>query len=310
MRMRKHWVIGFLLCLTGSTSWGQRVVVESLANELKGRRLVSTILIEEVSEPTGQKSEAVDSEGRRLVLQNKGKNGKSGMGVTREIAVKQKKGATALTLQIARIWQKTSAQDPPLDIDTDSPFPTGVVEKMSADHYLTFINKPLTLDIGTDGELKRLQPRPPIDGLWKNDLPLLSSVQELSGIVLAVPPDRPETWVETLQDSHGTYTHTYTLDKSDGTQQAWLLKGVLQVNERSQPEASPPQKTDQGGLVLQETIQSLDYEGFLKLYPRSNLIRSLELHVNKSEQVSLMGVGRSSTVRQHITVSNELGKAK
>ena len=267
--------------------------------ELNGRHLRSVVSI--------NKEPNKDSSNEKQV----------GMGKTasRDLFVNYKNSKTMLTMTIIRLQQKGNSLNGVIEVDTDSPFPSNEEEKSVTEHYLQFIKIPLVIELNDNGEvLTQKEPKLPIRGQWRADLPKLNQCQELTGIIQDLPKNNTQTWTDSLFDErqNGIFVNVYSIIEDNTKIKKIAIKGNFIPNKAETETVKIANQKDAtiptSGTTIQaiSTVNSISYEGVIIVENSSHVINNMSLKMNKSETMSVLGQSHERQLQLYYEVNNKV----
>jgi hypothetical protein len=283
-------LLGNFICTAQSTN-------NHWQNTLNAKHIISIVSInnEPKSELIGKQS--INQEG-------------VGRTISRDLLIRSKENKTILTMNINRIQQKGVAMEGNFEVDTDTPFPSNETEKSITDNYLQFIKNPLIMEISSNGKIEIIkEPKLPVKGQWRADLPKLNSCQELSGIIQSLPENGNTTWVDSLVDErqNGIFVSKYIIINSNDKVKKVSIKGFF-IPNKIDLSTNSIQNTPLNGNSIQakSNINSMNYEGELNIDVATHLIKTVILKVNKNITMSALGQRSERQIQVYYNINNEI----
>lgn len=183
-----------------------------------------------------------------------------------------------------------------MNVDTENPFPNNKQEKAMIEHYNSYIDQTVKLD------LSKAKEKTTVNKLWCAGLPVLNHIEEFSGILLN---RRESNWVDTLLSGDYQYINSYeTTEKGE-----IILKGESRLTNEPKVKANTTEKVEVppvGTELKAKTIGNRQqYE--LTIYPvqDTKLIRKLAGKLTKSEVFEIMGQEHYRSTTEYVFLENE-----
>lgn len=235
-----------------------------------------------------EKTDSITKENDLIKVRFENSGGDSFMNTTRSLSLKPEKENTKAILKLTRMVQKNNS----FDIDTDSPFSSNPMEKMSMDHYMKFIGQAIVIDLVKRGEIRNENSKE-INELWNADLPKLNSILEFSGIFQKMPNENTKIWIDSLKDDLGLYINQYSIMEEKENIQTIRLRGRYFANKLPVTSEIKPPKMPQNGETIEAKVRinAMKYEGEIVLDKVPNLIKIMTIKVNKNSTMEVLGQG-------------------
>jgi hypothetical protein len=202
-----------------------------------------------------------------------------------------------LNLKIKRVRQKSKTSMTSMDIDTDKPFPNNDIEKGALENYLEHTNKPIKLIVSQKNKSNLTS------NMWLAKLPMINSIQQLSGIFLM--NFSKESWTDTLQTDEQTYINKYVIE-GDST---ILLQGSAsprlskQVGATTGGDISNPNSGE--SLQAQSDGKRLQYKAKIYFNKSNNFISKIDGSINTVETMTVMGQKHDRNINEFFQVINK-----
>lgn len=207
------------------------------------------------------------------------------------------KNSNEFNLKIKRIRQKNKTTMTSMDIDTDKPFPNNDIEKGALENYLQYVNKPIKLLITQKNKGDN------VNNLWLAKLPMINSIQQLSGIFIENYSN--DKWTDTLETDGQVYINKYILEGEgvisvEGTSSLKQLKvkGINNDSNSSNPNSGESIEAKSDG-------KRLTYKAKIYFNKANNFILKVDGTINTVETMTVMGEKHDRNINDFFQVINK-----
>lgn len=200
-------------------------------------------------------------------------------------------------LKIKRIRQKSKTSMTSMDIDTDKPFPNNDIEKGALENYLQYVNKPIKLIITQKNKGDN------VNNLWLAKLPMINSIQQLSGIF--IENYSKNEWTDTLETDGQIYINKYILE-GDSTILLEGTSGLKQLKKKEINNYSDSSNPNSGeSIEAKSDGKRLIYKAKIYFNKANNFILKVDGTINTIETMTVMGEKHDRNINDFFQVINK-----